>query len=112
MTRNASSMIFAATFPKFGLFANMLCKNLQSANAHVLVLSLSSKYVFGNEILFGKADLSAFCIISKPAIIQEVDRVNNNIDFEPTSCVRVIFAGDNKNHQSVIGRNVAEPPRE
>lgn len=112
MTRNAFSMTFAATFPKVSLFANTFCENLQSANAHAHVLSLSPKYVSGNEILFGKADLSAFSMIPKLAVIEKVDDDDNNTDFELAFCIRVVFAGNNKNYQLVKGRNIAEPPSE
>lgn len=69
--------------------------------------SLLPKFVSGNKISFGKADLSARHIMPKPAFVEKVDKDNNNTDFEPASRVRFVSAGDNQTHQLVIGRNIA-----
>ena len=107
---NASTITSAAIPPKVGFFGNTLCDNLQSANEDALVLSLLSKSVSGNEISSGKADLSALYMIPKSVFVKEVNDDNHDTNFEPASCVRVVSAGNNQTHQSVISRNIAGPP--
>ena len=109
---NTSITNSAATPPKVGLFGNTFCNNLQSANEHMLVPSLSPKSVFGDDIISGKGDSSAPCMIPKPVFVEEVDDNDDNTDFEPVSCVRIVSAWDNQTYQSVIGRNIAGPPGE
>lgn len=108
-TTNAFITISTAISPKMGFFGNMFCNNLQSANRYTLVPSLSPKSVFGNEIPAGKADLSIPCIMPKSVFVEEVDNDDDNTDFELASCIRVVFAGDNQTHSSIMGRNIARP---
>lgn len=106
---NASTTTSATPPPKMDLFGDMYYNNLQSANRYAFVLSLSSKFVFGNKIPSGKADLSTLCMMPKPAFIEEVDDDNNDTDIEHVSHVHVVFARDNQTYQSVMGRKIAGP---
>lgn len=66
-------MTSAAILPKVDLFSNKLYDNKQSDNEHMLVLSLSSKSVSGNNIFSGKTNKSAPCMIPKLVFIEEID---------------------------------------
>lgn len=48
-------------------------------------------------------------MMPKPTFIKEVDDNNDDIDYEHAFCIRIVFAGDNQTHPSVMGRNIFRP---
>ena len=72
--------------------------------------SLSPKSVSSNKIFSGKADLSTPCMMPKPVFVEEVDDDDDDTDFEPVFRIRIVSAGDNQTHQSVMSYRINGPP--